>query len=220
MLKVHNLSFKYSNNKDLILSNIRTSVNEGDILAVIGPSGGGKSTLLRLISGLEMPLSGKIEIDGLDVTHLAPEKRSIGMLFQDYALFPHMTVEKNIAYGLKEKGKAKSDRIAQMLDIVSMKGYEKRYPHELSGGQQQRIALARTLAPEPKILLLDEPFSNLDSDLQAKLRKEIFEIVKSLNITTIIVTHNKDDATYANHTIRIADGAETQKLIKNSTNNC
>lgn len=206
MLSLYNLSFKYPNNKALTLKDVTTKVSEGKILAVVGPSGGGKSTLLRLISGLESPMSGRIEVDGRDVTHVNPEKRSIGMLFQDYALFPHMTVEKNIAYGLKLKGQDKKDRINQMLEIVNMKGYEKRYPHELSGGQQQRVALARTLAPEPKILLLDEPFSNLDSDLQVKIRHELFEIVRRLNITTIMVTHNKVDADFADTVISIDGG--------------
>lgn len=206
MLSLYNLSFKYPNNKALTLKDVTTKVSEGKILAVVGPSGGGKSTLLRLISGLESPMSGRIEVDGRDVTYVNPEKRSIGMLFQDYALFPHMTVEKNIAYGLKLKGQDKKDRINQMLEIVNMKGYEKRYPHELSGGQQQRVALARTLAPEPKILLLDEPFSNLDSDLQVKIRHELFEIVRRLNITTIMVTHNKVDADFADTVISIDGG--------------
>lgn len=201
MLSVRNLFFKYPNNKEMILKDVSTEVAKGEILAIVGPSGGGKSTLLRLISGLETPLKGCIEIENKDVTHVNPEKRAIGMLFQDYALFPHMTVEKNIAYGLKGKNKYK--RVKAMLELVNMAGYEKRYPHELSGGQQQRIALARTLAPEPKILLLDEPFSNLDSDLQSKIRQEIFEIVKKMNITTLMVTHNKEDATYADQVISI-----------------
>lgn len=206
MLKVCNLSFKYSNSKELVLNEVNTQVNEGDILAIIGPSGGGKSTLLRLISGLEIPITGEIRVDGVDVTNMKPEKRLIGMLFQDYALFPHMTVEKNIGYGLCIKGNLKRNRIKQMLEIVNLNGYEKRYPHELSGGQQQRIALARALAPEPKILLLDEPFSNLDSNLQGKIRSEVFDIVRSLKITTIIVTHNKEDAEFANETIIIEGG--------------
>lgn len=211
MLNIHELSFKYPNNNELILKNMTISIGKGEILAVIGPSGGGKSTLLRLISGLEIPLSGTIEVDNKDVTQTNPERRKIGMLFQDYALFPHLTVEKNVAYGLKLKGQDKKNRIAQMLNIVNMKGYEKRYPHELSGGQQQRIALARTLAPEPKILLLDEPFSNLDTELQQKIRSEIFGIVKSMKITTIMVTHNKEDAKFADKVISISNGILNDK---------
>ena len=213
MLSIYNLSFKYPNNKELTLKDVTTHVSIGKILAVVGPSGGGKSTLLRLVSGLETPLSGQIEVDGKDVTNVNPEKRSIGMLFQDYALFPHMTVEKNIAYGLKLKGQAKKERISKMLEIVNMKGYEKRYPHELSCGQQQRIALARTLAPQPKILLLDEPFSNLDSDLQVKIRHELFEIVKFMKITTIMVTHNKDDAAFADDVISIKEGLIEKRIF-------
>lgn len=206
MLRIDDISFKYSGSASLILDNVSTSVEEGKILAIVGPSGGGKSTLLRVISGLEHPEKGDISIDNERMTDIRPEKRNIGMLFQDYALFPHLTVEKNIAYGLVGKGKEKSSRVKDMLKLVDMSGYEKRYPYELSGGQQQRIALARALAPEPKILLLDEPFSNLDTELLCSIRESLFKIVRQLNMTTVIVTHNKMDASFADQTIRIVEG--------------
>lgn len=207
MIQLKDISFKYKKAKDDALRNIDLSLEEGKVLAVIGPSGGGKSTLLRVISGLEKPYSGQIHINDIHMTDTRPEKRTVGMLFQDYALFPHMTVAKNIAYGLKKNVKNKKERIKEMLELVDMTGYEKRYPHELSGGQQQRIALARALAPSPKILLLDEPFSNLDTELLASIREELFKVIDILGITTIMVTHNiKDAELFADQTVRIENG--------------
>lgn len=207
MIRLKDISFKYKQAKEDTLKNIDLSLDEGKVLAVIGPSGGGKSTLLRVISGLEKPHSGQIHINDIHMTDTRPEKRTVGMLFQDYALFPHMTVAKNIAYGLEKAFKNKKDRIKEMLELVDMAGYEKRYPHELSGGQQQRVALARALAPSPNILLLDEPFSNLDTELLASIREELFRVINSLGITTIMVTHNiKDAELFADQTIRIENG--------------
>lgn len=210
MLSLENISFKYKNNSDLILDQISLSLEEGKILAIVGPSGGGKSTLLRLLSGLEHPMDGEIRINNKDVTYEKPEKRAIGMLFQDYALFPHMTVEKNIAYGLKGQ---KNKRVEEMLKLVDLQGYKKRYPYELSGGQQQRVALARAIAPSPKILLLDEPFSNLDTDLLTKIRDELFGIIKEMNITTIMVTHNEADALHADRIIKIESGQVKENKV-------
>ncbi len=207
MIHLKDISFKYKQAKEDTLKNIDLSLDEGKVLAVIGPSGGGKSTLLRVISGLEKPHSGQIHINNIHMTDTRPEKRTVGMLFQDYALFPHMTVAKNIAYGLEKGLKNKKTRINEMLELVDMTGYEKRYPHELSGGQQQRIALARALAPSPNILLLDEPFSNLDTELLASIREELFKVINTLGITTIMVTHNiKDAELFADQTIRIENG--------------
>lgn len=209
MIKLENISFRYDNSKEDILKDVSFTLETTSILAVVGPSGGGKSTLLRVISGLEEPYSGRLFIDEKKVfdkgTLVSIEKRGVGMLFQDYALFPHMTVEKNIEYGLVNMKKAeKKEKVKDMLKLVDLEEYRKRYPHQLSGGQQQRVALARALAPNPKILLLDEPFSNLDSQLLEKVRSDLLKIIKKTGITTIMVTHNPEDAAaMANKTIII-----------------
>lgn len=212
MLKLNKIRFRYDNADTMTLDGISIALENGEVMAVVGPSGGGKSTLLRIISGLEKPFEGTIDIDGqsiVDKNHFVkPEKRGVGMLFQDYALFPHMTVAKNIGYGIDYlSGKERKSRIKEMLQLVDMEGYGKRYPHELSGGQQQRIALARAIAPEPKILLLDEPFSNLDTQLLEKVREELFEIIRSSGITAVMVTHNPEDArTQADKIVSIVEG--------------
>ncbi|MEL6802362.1 MAG: ABC transporter ATP-binding protein [Bacteroidota bacterium] len=170
-------------------------LRSGSLCAVVGHSGSGKTTLLRLIAGLERPDEGNIDIDGQRVsgpkTFVSPAQRGVGMVFQNYALFPHLTVAKNIAYGLKQPTKA---RIEELLQMVGLSGYENKYPHELSGGEQQRVALARTLAPSPRLLLLDEPFSNLDADLKTGIRQELRRIIKELNLTAIFITHDLHDA--------------------------
>lgn len=201
MIQLNGISFKYNNKREPILKNISFSLDKKQILAVVGSSGCGKSTLLRVIAGLDNPYTGEISIEGNilfnDNQNIPTEKRGVGMLFQDYALFPHMTVEQNISFGIsKLKKDDRKKRISEMLSLVDLSGYEKRYPYQLSGGQQQRIALARALAPKPSVLLLDEPFSNLDTNLIAKVRSSLTEIIKRSGITTIIVTHNIDDAKY------------------------
>lgn len=212
MLEFNNIRFRYDNAQDDTLRGVSFQLASKKVLAVVGPSGGGKSTLLRVLSGLERPYEGTIYVNQkclVDDKHFeVPEKRGIGMLFQDYALFPHMTVQKNIEYGISHlKRKDRMERVKEVMKIVDMEGYERRYPHELSGGQQQRIALARALAPQPGLLLLDEPFSNLDAHLLKKVRKELFEIIRSVGITTVMVTHNMEDAeTEADHIINITDG--------------
>jgi iron(III) transport system ATP-binding protein len=173
-------------------------VKEGQILAIQGLSGSGKTTLLRLITGLETPTAGSISIAGKQVfgpgINVLPEQRAIGMVFQDYALFPHMTVGENIAFGLKRSKEDTQTIIAQMLQLIGLQAFEHRYPYELSGGQQQRVALARAIAPNPALLLLDEPFSNLDTDLKQQIRKELRWIIKLYGVTTIMVTHDGEDA--------------------------
>ncbi|OUM90352.1 MAG: ABC transporter [Bacillus thermozeamaize] len=181
-----------------IIRDFSLSAEQGEIVGILGPSGSGKSTLLRLIAGLEVPASGRIRIDGRTVfdshTFVEPERRGVGMVFQDYALFPHLTVAKNILFGLHRfPQKERQRRLEMMLDLVQLKGFEKRYPHELSGGQQQRVALARALAPQPSILLMDEPFSNLDADLKTAIREELRQILKKSATTCIFVTHDKED---------------------------
>lgn len=175
------------------------SVAPGALVAFLGPSGCGKSTTLRLIAGLERPDKGEIRING-DVVAGAghwvePEARRVGMIFQDYALFPHLTVQDNIGYGLRAYNKAERARRAQaLMDLTALDGMAARYPHQLSGGQQQRVALARALAPQPTLLLMDEPFSNLDASLRVQMREEVRTLVKRLGTTTVLVTHDQQEA--------------------------
>lgn len=196
---IKDLSFKYKNAKDYQIKNFNLEIEKGEIVALLGPSGSGKSTILRLISGLEIPNGGEIIVNDRVLYNknvfIEPEKRGIGMVFQDYALFPHMTVEKNILFGIEKLNKKEKQRILdEVLELVDMKEYKNRYPHELSGGQQQRVAIARTLALKPSLLLLDEPFSNLDADLKKRIRTEIKDILRKSNTTSIFVTHDIEDA--------------------------
>lgn len=215
-IKISNLNFKYKNSNTPTILDLTFNINKGDVVSIFGQSGSGKSTILRLLAGLETPKQGTIEIDNRimvdDKTFVLPEKRGVGMVFQDYALFPHMTVEANVMFGLSKMTKTeKSNRIGEVLSLVGMEDYKKRYPYELSGGQQQRIALARAIAPKPSLLLLDEPFSNLDSDLQSKIRGDLKEILEKAGITSIFVTHDKEDS------LAIADMVivlEKGKIIK------
>ncbi|WP_299214403.1 ABC transporter ATP-binding protein [uncultured Aquimarina sp.] len=215
ILKIKQLSKSFNNGKDLVINDINLSVKKGETIAIVGESGSGKTTLTRLISGLETPDSGTISINNTEVasehSFVPPEKRNIGLVFQDYALFPHLTVFKNIAYGLS-KLENKKTRVSEMLALVNLTGYENRYPHQLSGGQQQRVALARALAPKPKLLLLDEPFSNLDVMLRVQLRNEIFDIIKKTEVTAIFVTHDTQDAiAIADKIIILQEGKKIQK---------
>jgi iron(III) transport system ATP-binding protein len=220
MIKLNNISFQYDNASSETLKNINLELTKGEVLAVVGPSGGGKSTLLRVIAGLEKAKTGEMFLGDKCLfgkrRFVNPEKRGIGMLFQDYALFPHMTVAKNIEYGLIGlNGTERKKRVKEVLGLVNLVEYEKRYPHELSGGQQQRVALARAIAPRPKILLLDEPFSNLDTHLLQSVREELFAIIRQIGITTIMVTHNPEDAkTQANRVIQIVEGVASEKILE------
>jgi iron(III) transport system ATP-binding protein len=192
-------------------------LTRGKILALLGPSGCGKTTTLRLLAGFESPDAGEIEIAGRPVAgggaSIAPEKRRVGMVFQDYALFSHLTVTKNVAYGLKGifGGKKREARVAEVLGLARLDGLEDRMPHELSGGQQQRVALARALAPEPAVVLLDEPFSNLDAALRAQMRSEMREILKAARATAVFVTHDQAEAlSFADEVAVIFDGTIVQ----------
>jgi putative spermidine/putrescine transport system ATP-binding protein/spermidine/putrescine transport system ATP-binding protein len=181
----------------LALQDASLQIHRGEILTLLGPSGGGKTTLLNLVAGFLGPDSGSIHIDGRPVTNVPPYKREIGVLFQNYALFPHMNVASNVGYGLKMRGTAKAAmqrRIAEVLALVRLTGYESRKPRQLSGGQQQRVALARALAVLPKVLLLDEPFSALDKNLRASMQLELKDIQRKLGVTTIFVTHDQSEA--------------------------
>ncbi len=178
-------------------SKINLSIEQGEFFTFLGPSGCGKTTLLRLIAGFVTPDSGAVFLDGKNITHIPPEKRNVGMVFQNYSLFPYMSVSRNIEYGLKIQKKSKKQRrekIARYIEMVSLAGFDDRNVAELSGGEQQRVALARSLAVEPSVLLLDEPLSNLDARLRDKMRHEIKSLQKKLGITTIFVTHDQTEA--------------------------
>jgi putrescine transport system ATP-binding protein len=179
------------------VDDVSLSVERGSFYALLGPSGCGKTTLLRMIAGLEMPDSGRIAIDGADVTGLSPYARPVNMMFQSYALFPHMDVERNIAFGLRQERMDRrriAARVDEMLALVQMEGYERRRPHQLSGGQRQRVALARALAKLPKLLLLDEPLAALDRKLRAATRLELIGIQQRVGITFLVVTHDQEEA--------------------------
>lgn len=179
------------------VDDVSFSIAKGEIVSLLGPSGCGKTTTLRMISGFEDPEAGEIMISGVNVKGKRPYERNVGLLFQDYALFPHMTVSQNVAYGLKYRGfdaKKIPSRIAAMLDLVKLTGFENRRPGQLSGGQQQRVALARALAISPEVVLLDEPLSALDAKLRQELRLELKEILSAVGATTIVVTHDQEEA--------------------------
>lgn len=180
-----------------VLENISLVIRKGEFVSLLGPSGCGKTTLLKIIAGIESAASGRIIMNGRDITELAPDKRNIGLVFQSYALFPNMTVEENIAFGLECKKLSSGiikNKVMDILDVVHLQEYLRRYPSQLSGGQQQRVALARALVLSPDILLLDEPLSALDARVRLTLRNEIKRIQKETNITTIMVTHDQDEA--------------------------
>lgn len=190
-LELNNIKKKY---KDFDLD-ISIDINEGELLCIIGPSGSGKSTLLSLIAGIEKPDAGKIVLDGKDITSEQIQKREIGMVFQDYALFSSMNVEKNIQYGMKAKKINERKKTTKaLLDLVGLSGYEKRNVSKLSGGEAQRVALARSIAAEPRVLLLDEPLSALDAPLRKRLRSVIRNIHDTLGITMVYVTHDREEA--------------------------
>ncbi|GGK03576.1 ABC transporter ATP-binding protein [Pseudomonas matsuisoli] len=179
------------------VDDVSLSINKGEIFALLGGSGSGKSTLLRMLAGFERPTEGRIFLDGQDITHMPPYERPINMMFQSYALFPHMTVEQNIAFGLKQDKMAKAEldeRVNEMLKLVHMAQYAKRKPHQLSGGQRQRVALARSLAKRPKLLLLDEPMGALDKKLRSQMQLELVEIIERVGVTCVMVTHDQEEA--------------------------
>lgn len=213
VLEINSMSRSFGN---FALRNIDLEVRKGEVVALIGESGSGKSTLLRTIAGFLLPDSGTIMLNGQvvndDSNYVAPEDRKIGMVFQNYALFPHFTVEKNVAYGVQHLPKTERDNLVnKLLDLVGLKGKEKRYPHRLSGGEQQRVAIARALAISPSLLLLDEPFSNLDAIMRGQVREEVSNIIRSTDTTTILVTHDINDAlTVADRIVVLKDGEVEQ----------
>src|SRR5204863_8505094 len=179
------------------LDDVSLEVEGGSLTALLGPSGSGKSTLLRIIAGLDHADAGEIRLDGLDATALAPQKRGVGFVFQHYAPFKHMTVWENVAFGMKIRRKPKAEiraRVDQLLELVQLTGLGGRYPAQLSGGQRQRMALARALAPEPEVLLLDEPFGALDARVRKELRVWLLRLHDEMHVTTIFVTHDQEEA--------------------------
>ena len=198
MLSVSNLSVSFDENH--VLDGFNLDLQSGDIFALLGDSGSGKSSALRFIAGLESASNGRVALDGnnlsLDGNHsVKPELREIGMVFQDYALFPHMTVFQNISFGIDYLSKKdKIERVQTLLELISLQGIEKKYPHQLSGGEQQRVSLARSLATSPKLLLLDEPFSSLDKSHRDQLVQEVRVILKNAGVTSILVTHDENEA--------------------------
>ncbi|EKO3984862.1 ABC transporter ATP-binding protein [Vibrio fluvialis] len=194
-VSVQQLTKRFGDNT--VFESIQFDIQQGEFITLLGPSGCGKSTLLRSLAGLNPVDSGSIIVGGEEITHAAPQKRGIGMVFQSYALFPNMTVASNIGFGLKMQGLDKATmarEVAQVIELVALQGKEECYPHQLSGGQRQRVALARALVVKPRILLLDEPLSALDAKIRKHLRQQIRDIQKELNLTTIFVTHDQEEA--------------------------
>ena len=198
MLSVNNLKISFDDNH--VLDGFNLQLESGDIFALLGDSGSGKSSALRFIAGLENAQLGSVALDGNDLSDsgshsVKPELREVGMVFQDYALFPHMTVFQNISFGINYLSKKeKIEKVESLLDLISLEGIEKKYPHQLSGGEQQRVSLARSLATSPKLLLLDEPFSSLDKSHRDQLVKEVRDILKKAGVTSILVTHDESEA--------------------------
>ena len=194
-LKISNVSKVFD--KNVALNNVNLDIQAGEFICLLGPSGCGKSTLLRIIAGLEQPSEGKVYIGDRDVTNLPPSRRNFGIMFQSYALFPNLSAFENVAYGLRNKKMKTRDieeRVNRLFDMIKLSNAKNRLPSQLSGGEQQRVALARALATEPDFLLLDEPLSALDAKVRISLRKEICNIQKELKLTTIMVTHDQDEA--------------------------
>ena len=207
-VQLRNVGLAFGDN--VVLRDIDLDIEAGEFFAFLGPSGSGKSTLLRLIAGFGPTPEGQVLIDGEDIARLPPWKRNVGMVFQNYALWPHMSVQRNVAFGLEERRLPASEvreRVDAALDVVGLREYADRRPSQLSGGQQQRVALARTIVVEPRVLLLDEPLSNLDANLRIRMRSEIRELQRRLGITTIFVTHDQEEAnTVADRMAVLNDG--------------
>ncbi len=202
-----------------VVNNLDLNVSQGQILALLGPSGCGKTTTLRLMAGFETPDSGRICIAGQTVAHangrqsvlLPPEKRRVGMVFQDYAIFPHLSVGENVAFGIRRQPNVK-ERVAEMLDFVGLANLSDRMPADLSGGQQQRVALARALAPEPAVLLMDEPFSNLDAALRKQVRHEVRTLLRKSNTTAIFVTHDQEEALFLGDHVAVMNQGQIEQI--------
>ena len=209
VLEVKNLSHSYTSDV-LSVDNVNIEIHEGEKVSIRGPSGCGKSSLLRLIAGLEIPILGQIKLDGVIVSNkdhvLPPEKRKVGLVVQEKALFPHLTVGENICFGIK-KEKNETQILKEMLELFRIQELAKKYPHEISGGEQQRVAVARSMAPNPKFLMLDEPFSALDNELKNSLYVDISDIFSTKNSTILLVTHDEKEAEImTNRHLEMLDG--------------
>ena len=212
-LQVQNLVKTFG--QTTVVKGVSFAFDKGEFISLLGPSGCGKTTILRMIAGFETPSSGSIEVDGKDITHLKPNQRQLGMVFQAYALFPNLNVGDNIGFGLKVAGMPRDERrarVTDMLRLIGLSGYEKRFPYEMSGGQQQRVALARAIAPRPRLLLLDEPLSALDAKIRVSLREEIRSIQRDLGITTVFVTHDQEEALSISDRIVVMNAGNIEQL--------
>jgi len=210
---IENVSLAYGATR--VLRDVSLQIEPGEFFALLGPSGSGKSTLLRMLAGFNQPQTGSIKVDGADITGVSPWQRDIGMVFQNYALWPHMTVAQNVAFGLEERKLPRAEitrRTAAALDLVGLADYGARRPNQLSGGQQQRVAVARTIAIEPKVLLLDEPLSNLDAKLRVHMRTELLALQRKLGITTIFVTHDQEEALSIADRVAVLDAGVIQQV--------
>jgi iron(III) transport system ATP-binding protein len=212
-VSIGHVSFGYG--ATAVLDDVSLDVQKGEFFAFLGPSGSGKTTLLRLVAGFGTPNTGRILIGDRDVTRLPPWSRNVGMVFQSYALWPHMTVAKNVAFGLERRNVSRVEiarRVAAALDLVGLSAYADRRPAQLSGGQQQRVALARTVVIEPEVLLLDEPLSNLDAKLRVEMRSELKALQRKLGLTAIYVTHDQEEANAIADRIAVLDGGRIQQI--------
>ncbi len=212
-VEFHDIALAFG--KTQVLRDIDLVIEPGEFFALLGPSGSGKSTLLRVIAGFAFPQSGQVLIDGRDIARIPPWERNIGMVFQNYALWPHMTVWQNVAFGLEERKLPRAEierRTADALDLVGLRELAARRPSQISGGQQQRIALARTIAIEPKVLLLDEPLSNLDAKLRIHMRTELLALQRKLGVTTIFVTHDQEEALSIADRVAVLDQGVIQQV--------
>lgn len=212
-ITVKGISKKFESNT--ALADVDLTIEEGEFFSLLGPSGCGKTTLLNIIAGFLQPTTGTVAINGEDVTNLPPYQRKIGMVFQNYALFPHLSVFDNVAYGLKVKKmpkKVMKEKVEEVLQLVQLEDYTKRMPHQLSGGQQQRVAIARALAIEPSVLLLDEPLSNLDAKLRKEMQTELRLLQQRIGITTVLVTHDQEEALSLSDRIGVLGNGHVQQV--------
>lgn len=211
-IEVENVSKSFGTTP--VLQNVSVDVAPGSLTALLGPSGGGKSTLLRIIAGLEYPDAGKVIISGRDATKLSPQRRNVGFVFQHYAAFKHMSVFDNVAFGLQIRKRSKPDirkRVTELLELVHLEQFARRYPAQLSGGQRQRMALARALAVEPEVLLLDEPFGALDAQVRKELRTWLRRLHDEVHVTTVFVTHDQEEAIEVADTIVVLAGGQVEQ---------